>query len=149
MKLKEFVKRYGDPYSEMLGIDLRSHKNGEIVKWFLASILYGKPIRESTATTTYKTFESEGVSWNGSRKETVRHAICKLKTGEIMNEYLSKRGDFKEGNNCNSLSSPTSSLRRFELRVEDSNSITVDVGDLKPQWRYGSLGHIHQLRRGC
>ncbi len=31
------------------------------MKWFLASILYGKPIRESTATTTYRAFESEGV----------------------------------------------------------------------------------------
>lgn len=61
MKLKEFVKRYGDPYSGMLGIDLRSRKNEEIVKWFLASILYGKPIRESTAATTYRVFESEGV----------------------------------------------------------------------------------------
>ena len=61
MKLKEFVKRYGDPYSGMLGIDLRSRKNEQIVKWFLASILYGKPIRESTATMTYRVFESEGV----------------------------------------------------------------------------------------
>jgi hypothetical protein len=48
--LKAFVKRCGDPYSGMIGIDLQSRKNGKIVKWFLASILYEKPIRESTVT---------------------------------------------------------------------------------------------------
>jgi hypothetical protein len=61
MKLRTFVKRYGQPYSEMLGIDLESRRAGEIAKWFLASILYSKPIRESSATTTYRTFEVEGV----------------------------------------------------------------------------------------
>ena len=45
----------------MLGIDLKSGKNSEIVKWFLASILYGKPIRESSATATYKEFEDNRV----------------------------------------------------------------------------------------
>jgi hypothetical protein len=61
MKLREFVKEYGKPYSEMLGIDLKSGKNKEIVKWFLASIFYGKPIRESSATSTYKVFEDNDV----------------------------------------------------------------------------------------
>lgn len=51
--------RYGKPYSEMLGIDIRSKRNEEAVKWLLASILYGKPIRESTATETYRAFEAE------------------------------------------------------------------------------------------
>jgi hypothetical protein len=61
MKLRTFVKQYGQPYSEMLGIDLKSRKAEEITKWFLASILYSKPIRESSATTTYRTFEAEDV----------------------------------------------------------------------------------------
>jgi hypothetical protein len=61
MKLGAFVDRYGQPYSEMLGIDLESRKAEEIAKWFLASVLYSKPIRESSATNTYRTFEAEGV----------------------------------------------------------------------------------------
>jgi hypothetical protein len=61
LRLKEFVKQYGEPYSKMLGIDLKSRKNAEIVKWFIASILYGKPIRESSATSAYKVFEEQGV----------------------------------------------------------------------------------------
>lgn len=61
MKLRTFVNQYGQPYSEMLGINLKSRRAEEIAKWFLASILYSKPIRESSATTTYRTFEVEGV----------------------------------------------------------------------------------------
>jgi hypothetical protein len=61
MKLRAFVDQYGQPYSEMLGIDLKSRRPEEIAKWFLASILYSKPIRETSATTTYKAFEVEEV----------------------------------------------------------------------------------------
>ena len=46
----------------MLGINLNSRRNEEVVKWFLASILYSKPIRESSATRTYKCFERQGVT---------------------------------------------------------------------------------------
>ena len=59
--LRDFVDKFGQPFSEMLDIDLKSRRNGEIVKWFLASILYGKPIRESSATATYRGFEEKGV----------------------------------------------------------------------------------------
>lgn len=62
LKIEELVEKYGTPFSVQLGIDLSSGKNGEIVKWFLASILYGKPIRENSATTTYKSFESNNTS---------------------------------------------------------------------------------------
>ena len=61
MRLRDFVRQYGQPYSEMLGIDLKSRKAGEISKWFLASLLYSKPIRESTATITYQVFEESDV----------------------------------------------------------------------------------------
>lgn len=61
MRLKEFVELYGQPFSEALGIDLKSRRPEELSKWFLASILYSKPIRESTATITYQTFEADAV----------------------------------------------------------------------------------------
>jgi hypothetical protein len=61
LSLRTLVKRYGQPYSELLGIDLRSGRNREVVKWFLAAILYSKPIRESSATKTYRCFASSGV----------------------------------------------------------------------------------------
>ncbi len=67
------VKSMGQPYSEMLGIQLKGNKKSEINKWFLASILYAKPIRENSATKTYRIFVREGrvspekiveASWN-------------------------------------------------------------------------------------
>ena len=61
LRLEEFVDKLGQPFSEMLGIDLKSRRKEEITKWLLASILYGKPIRESSATATYRVFEENGV----------------------------------------------------------------------------------------
>jgi hypothetical protein len=62
LSLRDLLERYGQPYSELLGIDLRSGRNREVVKWFLATILYSKPIRESSATKTYKSFAAKGVT---------------------------------------------------------------------------------------
>jgi hypothetical protein len=62
MKLKDFVHKQGRPYSRMLGIDLKSCRNKEVVKWFLAAILYSKPIRESTATRTFRCFDRQGLT---------------------------------------------------------------------------------------
>ena len=62
MRLKDFVARYGRPYSRLLGIDLKSRRNKEVVKWFLAAILYSKPIRESSATRTFRCFERHRVT---------------------------------------------------------------------------------------
>jgi hypothetical protein len=74
MRIKELLKLYPKTYSEELGIDLKSGKSEEIFKWFLASILYAKPIRESSATKTYFCFLKHGITsvkkildtgWNG------------------------------------------------------------------------------------
>ena len=46
----------------MLGIDLKSRRNNEVVRWFLAAILYSKPIRESSATRTFRCFDKHGVT---------------------------------------------------------------------------------------
>ncbi len=60
--MRDFVARHGQPYSRMLGIDLQSGSNREVVKWFLAAILYSKPIRESSATRTFQCFERHRVT---------------------------------------------------------------------------------------
>jgi len=70
LELKEFVLRHGEPYSRRLGIDLASGKPEELAKWFLASILYAKPIREESATKTYKAFEAHGILSPSSVVET-------------------------------------------------------------------------------
>jgi len=44
-------------YSEELNIDLRRAEDGELFKWFLASILFGTRITETIAKNTYQSFE--------------------------------------------------------------------------------------------
>ena len=74
MRIKELLKLYPRTYSEELGIDLKSGKSEEIFKWFLASILFAKPIRETSAKKTYFCFLKHGITsakkildtgWNG------------------------------------------------------------------------------------
>ena len=62
MQLEKFIKKYGKRYSEQLGINVKK----EPFKWFLASILFGAPIRESTAMKTYRVFDAHGYTTPGS-----------------------------------------------------------------------------------
>ena len=55
------VRNFGQKYSEVSGINLEGRDDGEIFKWFLASILFSAPIRESSAIKTYKCFKKYGV----------------------------------------------------------------------------------------
>jgi len=48
-------------YSRDLGIDLKSKKEKELFKWFLACLLFGKPIQQEVAKRTYFEFEKEGI----------------------------------------------------------------------------------------
>lgn len=48
-------------YSKDLSIDLSSRKEGELFKWFLASLLFGKPIQQEVAKRTYFEFVREGL----------------------------------------------------------------------------------------
>jgi endonuclease III len=48
-------------YSKDLGIDLKSGKEEGIFKWFLACLLFGKPIQQEVAKRTYFEFEKENL----------------------------------------------------------------------------------------
>jgi hypothetical protein len=72
--LKTLLERFGQRYSEVLGIKLETASDSEVFKWFLASILFGAPITESSVMKTYKRFEEYKVltperllktRWNG------------------------------------------------------------------------------------
>lgn len=49
-------------YSEQFGICLESKKEEEIFKWFLACLLFGKPIQQSVARRTYFEFLNAGIT---------------------------------------------------------------------------------------
>ena len=48
-------------YAKDLGIDLASKQETEYFKWFLASLLFGKPIQQDVAKRTYFEFVKEGL----------------------------------------------------------------------------------------
>ena len=48
-------------YAKDLGIDLSSKQETAYFKWFLACLLFGKPIQQEVAKRTYFTFIDEGL----------------------------------------------------------------------------------------
>lgn len=60
-EITKLVGELGLPYSEMLGIDLNKG-DPAYFHWFLAAFLYAKPIREESATKTYRVFVSHGLT---------------------------------------------------------------------------------------
>jgi len=49
-------------YSEELGIDLAKQSDAEYFRWFLASLLFGARISETTAKNTYRSFIRHGLT---------------------------------------------------------------------------------------
>lgn len=67
--LKKVLRKYGKKYSDFLGIKLKSRKESEFFKWFIASILFGARINETIAINTYKSFEKNNLlSFKNMRK---------------------------------------------------------------------------------
>lgn len=48
-------------YSDELKINLKSKKESELFKWFLACLLFGKPIQQEVAKRTYFEFIKENI----------------------------------------------------------------------------------------
>src|SRR5271157_4050299 len=49
-------------YSEELGIDLAAQTDAACFRWFLASLLFGARISETTAKNTYRSFVKHGLT---------------------------------------------------------------------------------------
>ena len=88
--LQTLVEKLGTRYSEILGITLKSQREEEIFKWFLASILFGAPITEASAVKTYKCFEKHGVLTPKKVLETGWDGLVR-----ILDEGSYTRYDFK------------------------------------------------------
>jgi len=88
--LKQLFESGEQRYSQILKINVTSGKSGEIFKWFLASVLFGAPIRDSTAVKTYKKFEDYGVLTSQRMVETGWDGLVK-----ILDEGGYTRYDFK------------------------------------------------------
>jgi endonuclease III len=84
------IRNLGRRYSEILGINLRKGDEGEIFKWFLASVLFGAPISETSVIRTYRCFERRGVLTPEKVLKTGWHGLV-----EILDEGGYARYDFK------------------------------------------------------
>lgn len=88
--IKDLIENFGTKYSEILGIKLESGSEEEIFKWFLASILFAAPIRESAAIKTYKQFERRGILTPEGILRTGWHGIV-----SVLDDGGYTRYDFK------------------------------------------------------
>ncbi len=128
--VKALVESLGQRYSEELGISLLSGEDKEIFKWFLASILFGTPIRESSVIKTYKCFEKYNVLTPERILETGWDELVR-----ILDEGGYTRYDFKTADKLlavmrNLLENYEGSLTLLDERASDSRDLEKRLKDL-------------------
>lgn len=128
--LKALVNRFGVNYSETLGIDLQSGEETEIFKWFLASVLFGAPIRENSAIKTYRCFEKHGVLTPRNILNTGWEGLVR-----ILDEGGYTRYDFKTADKLleamrNLTEKCDGSLKLLHKRASDPHDIESKLKDL-------------------
>jgi endonuclease III len=138
---KLLTSNFGQKYSEILGINLNSRDDEEIFKWFLASILFGAPIRESSAIKTYKSFENQKalapqkileIGWDGLVKilDEGSYTRYDFKTADKLLEVMGNLVTKYEGN-LNNLHEQAADSSDLEKRLKELGKgigyITVDI----------------------
>jgi endonuclease III len=135
--LKVLVNSFGKRYSEVLDIELRSGEDREIFKWFLASLLFGAPIREDSAIKTYRCFEKYPVltpkqildaGWDGLVKilDEGGYTRYDFKTADKLLEVARNIVE-KYGGSLKVLHGKASDPRDLERRLKD---LGKGVGDI-------------------
>lgn len=115
-------------YSEELGIKLKFNNDGELFKWFLASVLFGTRISEVIAKKTYKTFEK----YKLLRPEAIIKAGWDFLVDPIMREGGYVRYDGKTSTqilrNCeNLIDDCEGSLRKLHKEAKDSKDLEMKL----------------------
>jgi hypothetical protein len=88
--LAALIEKFGGKYSEILGVDLSSRKDQEIFKWFLAAVLFGAPISETSVIKTHRCFQKYDILTPRRILETGWEGLVK-----ILDEGGYTRYDFK------------------------------------------------------
>jgi hypothetical protein len=135
--IQNLLEVHGQKYSELLGIDISSGKREEIFKWFLASILFGAPISETSAIKTYKCFEKYGAitpqkivakGWKGLVKilDEGSYTRYDFKTADKLLEVMGNLVESYCGN-INSLHAQANDPKDLEIRLK---SLGKGIGDV-------------------
>jgi hypothetical protein len=137
-------------YSEELGIDLHKCDDKGLFKWFLASVLFGARISETTAKNTYRSFEK----YELLTPEKILEAGWYFLVNPIMREGGYVRYDEKTSTqilrNCsmilskydgslNHLHEEASNSRDLEKRLKDFYGVgpitaNIFLRELRPYW---------------
>ena len=120
----------GKIYSKDLGIDLKSEKEKEIFKWFLACLLFGKPIQQEVAKRTYFEFEKARIL---TPEKILKAGWDKLV--EVLDRGGYVRYDFSTATKlleiCNELKEKYGSLTNFFKRSKNKKDLAKRLQEFK------------------
>ncbi|MGQ9538664.1 MAG: hypothetical protein ACUVTE_03660 [Candidatus Bathycorpusculaceae bacterium] len=129
--LQILVENLGKRYPEVLGINPESGKEEEVFKWFLAAILFGAPITETSVIKTYKCFENYGVLTPKKILETGWDGLVK-----ILDEGSYTRYDFKTADKL--LEVMRNLIEKYDDKLTNVHEKASDSHDLEEKLK--SLG---------
>lgn len=121
--LKTLLEKHGQKYSSMLGIKLETAQDSEIFKWFLAAVLFGAPITESSVIKTYECFEKHHVLTPEKILKTGWDGLVK-----ILDEGSYTRYDYKTADKLllvmgNLIKEYSGSLNQLHQKASDSTDL--------------------------
>jgi len=150
-ELKTFVENLGEKYSDVLGIRLSSKRDEEIFKWFLAAVLFGAPITETSVVKTYKCFKKRDVlspnkilqtGWNGLVEilDEGSYTRYDFKTADKLLEVM-KKLNAKYGGSLNRLHDEAKDSFDLEKRLKELGkgigdvTVSIFLRDLRGVWQ--------------
>lgn len=124
------IENFGHRYPEILEIDLSEGKDEEVFKWFLASVLFGAPITETSVIKTYNCFKRYNVLSPRRIIETGWDGLVR-----ILDEGSYTRYDFKTADKLlevmqNLIKNYGGSLCRIHKEALDSRDLERKLEDL-------------------
>jgi hypothetical protein len=148
--LEALIENFGKEYSEILGIDVSRGKDEEIFKWFLASVLFGAPITETSVIKTYRCFERYNVltpkrilqtGWDGLVKilDEGSYTRYDFKTADKLLEVTRNLLEKYDGS-LTILYSKASDARDLEKRLKDLGkgigdvTVSIFLRELRDVW---------------
>ena len=118
-ELTRLLEKSGKRYTELLEINADTGNDTELFKWFLAAVLFGAPITETSVIKTYKTFKKHHVLTPQKIIETGWDELVK-----ILDEGSYTRYDYKTADKLllvtgNLIKNYDGSLNRLHQQASD------------------------------
>ena len=153
--IEKLMEVSGETYYKVINIDLKSEEKSEIFKWFLASLLFGMPIREETAMTTYKFFVLNNVDSCDQILKTPPEEIVKIldMAGYAKYDFVTTKkllgvaGDLKEKyGSLSNLYRQSKDEKDLEVRLQEfkgvgPTTVNIFLREMRDVWDVDPLPH--------